>query len=148
MQPQQPGNVSAPTTAETGQSPAQFAGSSFGAQLTIPEHHDATSASYGSPFANLASIGPSAVDVGQQMIDQVVGECIAHEEWHEPEVESDIHLGPAGVDPTLFHIGTPTGSAPVPMEHELVLPLSTLKQRESPRTPEEEPEATRLEAAH
>ena len=69
------------------------------------------------------------------MIDQVVGECIAHEEWHEPDVESEIPPGPVGADPTLFHISTPTGSAPVPMEHDLVLPPSTLKQRESPRTP-------------
>ena len=99
---------------------------------------------YGVTVPNLAAQGPFAADVGQEMIDQVVGECIAHEEWREPEVESEIPPGPAGADPALYNIGTPIGSAPVPMEHDLVLPPSTLKQRESPRTPEEEPEATRL----
>ena len=75
------------------------------------------------------------------MIDQVVGECIVHEEsgeFHEPDVEDDIP--PAGLLPpnsAHFNISTPVGSGPVPMEHDLVLPPSTLQQpqRESPRTP-------------
>ena len=73
---------------------------------------------------SLAGQGPFAAYFGQEMIDQVVGECIAHEneEWHEPEVESEIPTGPTVADPALFHIGTPTGSAPVPMEHDIVLP--------------------------
>ena len=82
----------------------------------------------------------------QTMIDQVVGECIVYEgsgEFHGPEVETGIPPGgPLPADPALFHIGTPVGSAPVPMEHDLVLPPSTLQQRESPRTPDvEEPKA-------
>ena len=68
----------------------------------------------------------------QAMIDQVVGECIVHEEsgeFHEPDVEDDIP--PAGLLPpnsAHFNISTPVGSGPVPMEHDLMLPPSTLQQ--------------------
>ena len=105
-----------------------------GAPPTIHEHQAVASYPPGIVIPNLALQGPFGVDVAQPMIDQVARECIAQEEWHEPEVESEIPTGNASSDMCRFHIGTPKGTVAVPLDHDLSLPPSS-KQLDSPRTP-------------
>ena len=113
---------------------AEFFGGSLGAHSSIPEHQAANPASYTNTDSEIVVGGQFAVDLGQQMIDQVVGECLTHEEWHEPEVESEIPPGldgvvPIGTQTYQYHIGTPQAPSAAPMEHDLILPRSPSTER-------------------
>ena len=82
--------------------------------------------------SSLAGQAAHAGSSAQDMIDEVVGRCIIEEQsgsFHEPDVEDE--LPPAGVlppDSAQFKISTPVGSGAVPMEHDLILPPSTLQK--------------------
>ena len=86
-----------------------------GAPPTIHEHQAVTSYHPGIVIPTLAHQGPFLMDTEQLMTDQAVGSCIAQDEWHEPEVESEIPMitGPASADMSQFYIGTPKGGASV-----------------------------------
>ena len=63
-----------------------------GAPTTIREHQAVAFYPPGLVIPNLALQGPFGVEAAQPMTDQFVGECIAQEEWHGPEVESEIPM--------------------------------------------------------